>query len=82
MDFSIGDLSRRTGVKVPTIRYYEKEGLLEAPIRSEGNQRRYRPSDLERLGFIKHWDCVALRRPSWRKQHLSFGAASLSLWPM
>ncbi|EFO32821.1 transcriptional regulator, MerR family [Roseibium sp. TrichSKD4] len=54
MDFSIGDLSRRTGVKVPTIRYYEKEGLIEEPIRTEGNQRRYTERDLERLTFIRH----------------------------
>ncbi|MEM5581552.1 MULTISPECIES: helix-turn-helix domain-containing protein [unclassified Roseibium] len=54
MDFSIGEMSKRTGVKVPTIRYYEKEGLLNAPMRSRGNQRRYRPADLERLGFIRH----------------------------
>lgn len=54
MTFSIGDLSKRTGVKVPTIRYYEKEGLIAEPLRTEGNQRRYGPSDLDRLGFIKH----------------------------
>lgn len=54
MDFSIGELSRHTGVKVPTIRYYEKEGLLEAPLRTQGNQRRYRQADLDRLGFIRH----------------------------
>jgi DNA-binding transcriptional MerR regulator len=41
MDISIGDLSRQTGVKVPTIRYYEQVGLLAAPIRTEGKQRRY-----------------------------------------
>lgn len=52
--YSIGDLSRRTGVKVPTIRYYEQTGLLAAPDRSEGNQRRYEASDLERLAFIRH----------------------------
>jgi DNA-binding transcriptional MerR regulator len=52
--FSIGDLSRRTGVKVPTIRYYEQMGLLEAPERSEGNQRRYGRKELERLAFIRH----------------------------
>lgn len=51
---SIGDLSRRTGVKVPTIRYYEQMGLLAAAERSEGNQRRYQRSDLERLAFIRH----------------------------
>jgi DNA-binding transcriptional MerR regulator len=30
MGFPIGELSRRTGVKVPTIRYYEQIGLLPA----------------------------------------------------
>jgi len=54
MDFSIGELSKATGVKVPTIRYYEKEGLIEAPIRTEGNQRRYQERDLDRLRFLKH----------------------------
>lgn len=52
--FSIGELSRRTKVKVPTIRYYEEIGLLAAPERTEGNQRRYDAAGLERLGFIKH----------------------------
>lgn len=51
---SIGDLSRRAGVKVPTIRYYEQMGLISAPDRTEGNQRRYETSDLERLTFIRH----------------------------
>ncbi|HEX2146766.1 MAG TPA: MerR family transcriptional regulator, partial [Pseudorhizobium sp.] len=52
--YSIGDLSRRTGVKVPTIRYYEQMGLITAAHRSEGNQRRYEKTDLERLAFIRH----------------------------
>lgn len=52
--YGIGDLSRRTGVKVPTIRYYEQMGLLAAPERSEGNQRRYGKPELERLTFIRH----------------------------
>jgi len=51
---SIGVLSRRTGVKVPTIRYYEQMGLISAPERSEGNQRRYSLQELDRLSFIKH----------------------------
>lgn len=51
---SIGDLSHRTGVKIPTIRYYEQMGLIEAPERSEGNQRRYTTNELQRLSFIKH----------------------------
>lgn len=52
--FSIGALSDRTGVKVPTIRYYEDMGLLPAPERTAGNQRRYTRAGLDRLGFIKH----------------------------
>ncbi len=52
--FSIGELSRHTNVKIPTIRYYEKSGLLDAPERTEGNQRRYDAAGLERLSFIKH----------------------------
>jgi DNA-binding transcriptional MerR regulator len=51
---SIGELSKRTKVKVPTIRYYEEMGLLAAPERTEGNQRRYDAAGLERLSFIKH----------------------------
>ncbi len=52
--FSIGQLSKRTGVKIPTIRYYEQMGLLNAPERSEGNQRQYTIEGLNRLSFIRH----------------------------
>ncbi|MBB3312606.1 DNA-binding transcriptional MerR regulator [Rhizobium sp. BK196] len=51
---TIGEAARQSGVKVPTIRYYEGIGLLSAPSRSEGNQRSYEPSDLNRLAFIRH----------------------------
>ncbi len=51
---SIGELSYRTGVKVPTIRYYEQMGLIDPPERSAGNQRRYATDALRRLSFIRH----------------------------
>ena len=51
---TIGDLSRKTGVKIPTIRYYEQMGLLSPAERSEGNQRRYTKEQRERRSFIKH----------------------------
>ncbi len=54
MDFSIGELSRRAQVKIPTIRYYEQIGLLRAPPRSEGKQRRYDEQDARRLNFVRH----------------------------
>ena len=60
-------MSRQTGVKIPTIRYYEKEGILAAPVRSEGNQRRYGETDLERLGFIKHARDLGLPMAAIRK---------------
>lgn len=53
-DIAIGDLSRRTGVKVPTIRYYEQAGLMPAPPRTEGGQRRYGKAEVARLHFIRH----------------------------
>jgi len=53
-DLAIGELAAETGVKVPTIRYYESIGLLPPPPRSEGNQRRYDRTALERLRFIAH----------------------------
>ncbi|UWQ79184.1 helix-turn-helix domain-containing protein [Leisingera sp. S132] len=52
--FSIGQLSKETGVKVPTIRYYEEIGLLPEPGRNAGNQRRYGQDGMDALGFIKH----------------------------
>ncbi len=52
--FSIGQLSKATGVKVPTIRYYEEIGLLPQPGRNAGNQRRYGQDGMDALGFIKH----------------------------
>jgi DNA-binding transcriptional MerR regulator len=51
---TIGRLARATGCKVPTIRYYEKIGLLPEPTRSSGNTRQYGASHLARLGFIQH----------------------------
>lgn len=50
----IGKLSEATGVKVPTIRYYEQIGLLPEPGRSAGNQRLYGRQAQERLAFIRH----------------------------
>lgn len=51
---TIGRLATATGVKVPTIRYYEQIGLLPAPERSMGNQRLYGQSTRDRLAFVRH----------------------------
>jgi len=51
---TIGTLSRKTGTKVQTIRYYEQIGLMNQPGRTAGGQRRYVEQDLDRLAFIRH----------------------------
>ena len=51
---TIGKLGASTGVKVPTIRYYEQIGLLPEVERSAGNQRLYSQKALELLAFIRH----------------------------
>lgn len=52
--YTIGAMSKATGVKVPTIRYYEEIGLLAEPGRNAGNQRRFDQAGMDALGFIKH----------------------------
>lgn len=54
----IGQLASATGTQVDTIRYYEREGLLPAPSRTEGNYRDYGPAHVERLAFIRHCRCL------------------------
>lgn len=46
---------------VQTIRYYEREGLLEAPARTGSGYRAYGPEQLERLNFVRH--CRSLDMP-------------------
>lgn len=53
-DIAIGQAARVSGVKVPTIRYYEQVGLLPAPARSDSQRRRYDVTALRRLAFIRH----------------------------
>ncbi len=52
--YSIGRVGEATGCRVETIRFYEQIGLLPEPERTEGNQRRYLASHIERLRFIMH----------------------------
>ena len=52
-DITIGRLSDATGVKIETIRYYEKIGIMPNPPRTSGGQRIYSAAHQARLGFIK-----------------------------
>lgn len=50
----IGELARVTSTQVETVRYYEREGLLPTPARTDGNFRIYEGIHVERLSFIRH----------------------------
>ena len=52
-EITIGKLSSQTGVNIETIRYYEKEGILPAPPRTEGGHRLYAEEHLKRLMFVR-----------------------------
>ncbi len=51
--YSIGQVAKQSGVTVETIRYYEKEGLLEKPDRKESGYREYKIEAIIRLSFIQ-----------------------------
>ena len=50
---SIGQVARKAGVGVETVRYYEREGLLEEPPRRASGYRQYSEQVVKRLHFIK-----------------------------
>ncbi|AOE85175.1 MerR family transcriptional regulator [Pseudomonas sp. TCU-HL1] len=63
---SIGRVAALAGVGVETVRYYQRQGLLEQPAKSVDGQRRYTPDQVKRLRFIK------------RAQSLGFTLAEVS----
>lgn len=48
----IGELAKRAGVSVQTVRYYERRGLLPEPDRTRSGYRAYDAGDLQRLEFV------------------------------
>lgn len=50
---SIGQLAKRAGVGVETVRYYEREGLLAEPQRRQSGYRQYQSDTVDRLLFIR-----------------------------
>ncbi|MBI3231187.1 MAG: MerR family transcriptional regulator [Burkholderiales bacterium] len=49
----IGELAQVAGVSVDTLRYYEKQGLLQASVRMSNGYRRYSAEHLARLRFVR-----------------------------
>jgi len=59
MLLTIGEVAARAGVAASTLRYYEREGLIEA-ARSDGGQRRYPREVLRRIAFVRAAQRVGL----------------------
>ncbi len=51
--YAIGEMSRRTGVNIETIRYYERIAIMPRPDRTGGGNRQYNHEQLKRLFFVK-----------------------------
>lgn len=52
-ELTIGRLADAAGVSVETIRYYQRRGLLDEPVKPLGGHRRYPAQQVKRLHFIK-----------------------------
>jgi MerR family mercuric resistance operon transcriptional regulator len=50
---TVGTLAKQVGVKIDTIRYYERRGLLPKPPRTDSGYRTFTHASVERLSFIK-----------------------------
>jgi MerR family copper efflux transcriptional regulator len=64
-DLTIGKVARRAGVKIDTLRYYEREGVLPPPERTGANYRVYTEDTVLRVRFVK------------RAQELGFSLAEI-----
>ncbi len=62
---TIGKVAERTGVKIDTLPYYEREGVIEPPERTASNYRVYEPEVVRRVRFVK------------RAQELGFSLAEI-----
>ena len=49
----IGEIAKRAGVTVDTVRFYERVGVLPAPARTESGYRDYEPETVERIQLTR-----------------------------
>ncbi|MDV7104651.1 redox-sensitive transcriptional activator SoxR [Vibrio sp. TH_r3] len=59
MEMTVGEVAKRSGVKVSTLHFYEQKGLISS-WRNQGNQRRYHRNVLRRIAVIKAAQMVGL----------------------
>jgi len=63
---TIGNVSKQTGLPTKTIRFYEDEGLVPRPRRSESGYRLYSEADVLRLRLIRRGKLLGLDLPTIR----------------
>lgn len=67
MNYSIQDISKKTGLTISTLRYYDKEGLFSNLERKESNYRVFTELELETLKIIACFKKAGLSIPEIRK---------------
>ncbi len=63
----IGTLAKRADVAIDTVRYYERQGLLPAPVRLASGYRDYDDGDVSRLRFIRRAKALGFTLPEIRE---------------
>lgn len=62
----IGELAQRSDCEVETVRFYEREGLLDVPAREANGYRSYSEAHLVQLNFIRHCRSLGMGLPDVR----------------
>ena len=62
----IGELAQRAGVRIDTVRYYEREGLLPRAARLASGYRIYDEVDVQRLRFVRRAKALGFALPEIR----------------
>ncbi len=62
----IGELAKQSDCEVETIRFYEREGLLDAPAREANGYRSYGDAHLVQLNFVRHCRSLGIGLPEVR----------------
>lgn len=63
----IGELARKTGLSVDAIRFYEKQGLIAIPQRTDGGYREFSHKTMELLNFISKCRALDISLPEIKK---------------
>lgn len=58
----IGEIARRTGLSIDTLRFYEKVGLIDRPARDGAGRRDYAPEVLDWIAFLARLNATGMKQ--------------------